>query len=83
MVTVASGLSDLIGSHGKRGEAMTEIDALWAVAKPQFSADQTDLVKTLDAEVALCRIAVERNRPADADKCYRNFLAISDSLPTI
>lgn len=78
MVTVAAKLSDLIGSRGKKTESMQEITALWSVARPQIS--DSEFTDTVDAQVALCQIAVDRNRPADADKCYRNLSALVTSF---
>ena len=76
MVEAASTLSDLIGSHGNRGRVMDQINALWQATRPQLGASNPDLVKVVDAQVALCQIAVDRNRPADADKCYNNLTAL-------
>ena len=78
MVATAANLSDLIGSRGKKTESMQEITALWSVARPQIS--DSEFTDTVDAQVALCQIAVDRNRPADADKCYRNLSALVTSF---
>ena len=80
MVTAASTLSDLIGSHGNRGRVMDQITALWQAIRPQLSDANPEFIKVVDAQVALCQIAVDRNRPADADKCYNNLTALVNTF---
>jgi hypothetical protein len=76
MVDTAATLSDLIGSRGDKGQAMNKINALWLATRPQLADTNPEFVKVVDAQVALCQIAVDRNRPADADKCFTNLSAL-------
>ncbi len=80
MADDAAALSDLIGSRGRKTEQLALITAKWDVARPQIDPAQEVLVENLDAAVALCTIAVERNRPADADKCFRNLSTMAGDL---
>ena len=73
------GLSTLIGPRadnetvpdGNKRARLAEITALWTAAEPVMSADDPDGAETLGRMIDLATLAVERNRPADADKAAK------------
>jgi hypothetical protein len=83
-----NGLSVLIGpdQSGKtppgRGEQLALIESLWSAAEgPLLTADEV-AAESLARMVALAQTAVERNRPADADKAARFAGQVIDELLT-
>ncbi len=81
LLTAMSGLSTLIGpavgpgaDSGPRPDKqqrLVEIEALWSAARPEVESVDALVARQIDALVAMSRVAVERNRPADADKAAR------------
>lgn len=78
LVESLSDLSILIGPvpdtlrpEGDKRRQLAEIEALWAAVEYEVNADDPDTADTLARMVELARIAVERNRPADADKAAK------------
>lgn len=71
------GLSVLIGpdSSGRtpagKNEQIRLIEALWDAVETDVVATDPDAADALGRMVALARTAVDRNRPADADKAAR------------
>jgi hypothetical protein len=71
LTTTMGTLSQLIIDGGRGdGDALAHIDAVWAAARPQVAAEHPQLVSGFDTTVEMATIAVERTRPADADKAY-------------
>lgn len=75
--TAMNGLSTLIGPDksgrtpdGKRDQIRL-IEALWDAVQTDVTSSDPDAADALGRMVALARTAVERNRPADADKAAR------------
>lgn len=66
------GLSEIVVETG--GERATtrldEIETLWELARPDVERDHPTLLADFDRMISLCRLAVERRRPAEADKAY-------------
>lgn len=54
-----------------KNEQLGLIESLWSVVREVVLADDSDAGESLERMVALARTAVERNRPADADKAAR------------
>ena len=82
------GLSVLIGpdQSGKtppgRGEQLALIESLWSAAEgPLLTADEV-AAESLARMVALAQTAVDRNRPADADKAARFAGQVIDEFLT-
>ena len=79
LVTAMAGLSILIGpvpddlkpDDVDKNRLLAEIEALWAAVEREVNADDPDTGETLTRMVGLSRQAVERNRPADADKAAK------------
>jgi hypothetical protein len=72
-------LSTRIGEGGAR-EALDQIEDVWADLGPPLQQSAPSAYRALDKQVSLLRVAVERKRPADADKAARNIDAIVTSL---
>ncbi len=86
LVTEAGKLSNLIGGGGgggggggDKGTQMNVIENLFAVARPEIAATDGVAALGFDGAMELCRRAVKFNRPADADKCFRNLSSLADS----
>ena len=70
-------LSSYIGpdASGKtasgKTELLAEIEAIWAAAETEVAATSPSSAESIGRMVDLARTAVERNRPADADKAAK------------
>ena len=78
LVSALSDLSILIGPipdelrpDGDKRRQLAEIEALWAAVEREVTADDAETAETLTRMVGLARQAVEKNRPADADKAAK------------
>jgi hypothetical protein len=76
LVTEASGLSKLILDGGDKLATVERLEALWAAAQPEVLGAAPDLASEISAEIAKSRKAAALNRPAAADKAYRNLNAL-------
>jgi len=81
------GLSTLIGPRadnetvpdGNKRARLAEITAIWDVARSEMATQDPDGAETIDRMVALATLAVERNRPADADKAAKFTRTVVDA----
>ena len=64
-------------NDGDSQAAFDEIQALWAAASAQLP--RTDFVLSVDRQIGLMKVAVDRRRAADADKAARNLKALIDT----
>jgi hypothetical protein len=78
LVAAMSNLSILIGPvpddlrpDGDKRRQLAEIEALWDAVEREVTADDPETAETLTRMVDLARQAVEKNRPADADKAAK------------
>lgn len=78
LVAAMSNLSILIGPvpddlrpEGDKRRQLAEIEALWDAVEREVTADDPETAETLTRMVDLARQAVEKNRPADADKAAK------------
>ncbi len=76
LVTEASTLSSLIAGSGDKLAAVERIEALWAAVSPEVTGKDHDLAAEIGAEVVKGRAAAVLNRPAAADKVYRDLTAL-------
>jgi hypothetical protein len=60
--------------------ALAEAEAAWRVLEPRLLARSAQLEEDAQRLVDLAATAVERNRPADADKAMRFLSLLRDSL---
>lgn len=75
-----AGLSERVVDNEGDEESMTRIAALWEAARGEVEVARRDLLVAFDSSIALARTAVERRRPADADKAYRNLAKLVDEF---
>jgi hypothetical protein len=79
IATRIDGLSEqLVDGEGQR-EALARIQAEWAVARPAIEAQKPELLVGFDAVLAQVQRAVDRRRPADADKAAKNLTVLIHS----
>jgi len=69
-------LSERIVDNEGDDEALARVDALWGAARPQVAAERPELLEGFDGVVRLAATAVERRRPADADKASLNLITL-------
>ena len=58
------------------GAAATRIEQLWAAVQPEIEANRPDLVSDFEFVVRRSRAAADRNRPADADRAFKNLSSL-------
>lgn len=75
-----SRLSSQVSEDGDDDKAtLARIVAIWAVARPDVEATRPDLTESFQTTVDMATSAVERNRPADADKAFSNLTRLIDN----
>lgn len=85
LVDVSVGLGDAI-VDGDRAETQARLDraeAIGAVLEEKIIAAGVDLVEDVRRIVGLVRTAVERKRPADADKAQRFAALVRDAAESL
>jgi len=80
LITETSGLSELVVEGEGEVEALAGIEALWVVARPGVEESRPDLLDQFEDAMGYARRAVERRRPADADKAAQNLRTLTDAL---
>lgn len=83
LVTEARGLSTLIVDQGDKIAAVERIEALWAAVRNEVVGKDRDIATEIEAEIAKGRSAATLNRPAAADKVYRNLTALVQAYLTL
>ena len=73
LVTESAGLSGLILNGGDKIAAVERMEALWAAVQTEVTNGDRDLANEINAQVVKSRAAATFNRPASADKAYRNL----------
>lgn len=77
LAAAMNGLSGLIGpdSSGRtpsgKNEQLVAIEALWDAVQSDVTSSDPEAADAIGRMVALAQTAVDRNRPADADKAAR------------
>jgi hypothetical protein len=73
LLAEVQGLPQRVANADGDGAAATRIEQLWAAVQPEVAANRPDLVKDFEFVVRRCRSAADRNRPADADRAFKNL----------
>lgn len=79
-------LSSYIGPNASgsttsgKNEVLAEIEALWDAAETEVTSMSPESAVSIGRMVDLARTAVERNRPADADKAAKFAGTVIDEL---
>jgi hypothetical protein len=76
LVDQASHLSALIADGGDKQELVNRLQALWTAAQSEVTKKDRDIATEIAAEIEKGRKAAQFNRPAAADKAYRNLTAL-------
>ena len=61
------------------GAAATRIEEMWAAIEPTVTDERPELLSGFDFVVRRCRAAADRNRPADADRAFKNLQSLVES----
>lgn len=83
LVTEASKLSTLIVDRGDKLAAVERMEALFAAVHDEVAKKDPELATEIGAEIAKGRTAARLNRPAAADKVYRNLTALVQAFLTV
>jgi hypothetical protein len=78
---VAALSEKLVDNEGQR-EALARIEAQWDAARPDIEQQRPELLASFDAAIAQVQRAVERRRPADADKASKNIVVLIAAFET-
>jgi len=71
MTTSMSQLGSLIAEGGDDDATLALITATWGAARPDVQTTRPELVASIDTTVDMATVAVDRTRPADADKAFK------------
>lgn len=69
-------LSERLIDNDGQAAALARIEARWDVLEPTIQAEHPKLLYGFDSALDQVRRAVERRRPADADKAWRSLQAL-------
>jgi hypothetical protein len=76
MLAVVQGLSAKVISGDGDQQAASEVEQYWAAVKDEIGRSHPALVADFEFVVRRCRSAADRNRPADADRAYKNLVEL-------
>ena len=76
MLAEVQALPQRVADSDGDGAAATRIEQLWAAVEPSVEATQPELIADFEFVVRRCRAAADRNRPADADRAFKNLDAL-------
>jgi len=82
---LTAGLGQMIvdGETAAARARLAQARAIWAVMEPQIRAAGVDLIEEVQSIIDLIGTAVERKRPADADKAQRFITLVAESAATL
>ena len=65
-----SRLSAEVAGDGDEDATIARIETSWAAITDEIKASHPELVNSIQATIDMARTAVDKNRPADADKAF-------------
>ncbi len=80
MATEMSRLGSQIVENDGDEETLARIERLWAAARSEVEASRPELLGGINTTVEMSKTAVERVRPADADKAFRLLTDLVDNF---
>lgn len=85
LVSTANGLGEAIANRqtNQARQQASDAQAIWSALQPQLIDSGIDVVEDIDRMVELMNTAVDRKRPADADKAFRFISIIAEELPAL
>ena len=78
LVATVDQLSEAIIGDGDQKEILVEAENLWAATKNDVAATDPEGAANMEAMMTLARTAVDRTRPADADKATKFLTQLVD-----
>jgi hypothetical protein len=75
-----SRLSAQIAADGDETATLERIEANWAAIRAEVDRDRPELIDGIQTTIDMARNAVERKRPADADKAFSILRDLIDSF---
>lgn len=82
-LTVGLGQMIVDGDTAAAKARLAQAHAIWSVMEPQIRAAGVDLVEEVQTVISLITTAVERKRPADADKAQRFIALVAESASVL
>ncbi len=73
LLAEVQGLPTRVMNADGDGAAATRIEQLWAAVSTEIEATQPELVPDFEFVIRRCRAAADRNRPASADRAFKNL----------
>ena len=80
MAIEMSRLGSLVADGDGDDEAFARIETIWARIRPEIESDRPELLNSIGTTVDMARTAVERTRPADADKAFSLLTNLVDQF---
>jgi hypothetical protein len=80
LVDEAADMSRRILESDDDRQALERIQALWEASRAEVARTLPELLGSFDGQISMIERAVQFNRPADADKAYRNLVALVDTV---
>jgi hypothetical protein len=75
-----SRLGSQIAEGGDDNTTLARIEQIWERIRPEIERDRPKLLNGLGAAIVMARTAVERTRPADADKAFSLLTDLVDQF---
>ena len=75
-----SRLGSQVADGGDDAATLARIEQIWERIRPEIERDRPELLNGLGATIDMARIAVERTRPADADKAFSLLTDLVDQF---
>jgi hypothetical protein len=79
MLDEVAGLSAKVSAGEGAGAAASRIEQYWAAIEGEVTATHPEMVEDFEFVVSRCRSAADFDRPADADRAYRNLESLVDA----
>jgi len=75
-----SRLGSQVAEGGDDNATLARIEQIWERIRPEIERDRPELINGLGATIVMARTAVERTRPADADKAFSLLTDLVDQF---
>lgn len=81
MLDEVRGLSAKVAADEGDDAAAARIEQLWEAVRDDVTATAPDMVADFEFVLRRCRSAVDRHRPADADRAFKNLDLLVAAYP--
>ena len=79
MLDEVAGLSAKVSAGEGAEDAASRIEQYWTAVEGEVTATRPEMVEDFEFVVSRCRSAADFDRPADADRAYRNLESLVDA----